>query len=300
MTWLNYHHLFYFREIARSGSISAAAQKLRIGQPGLSEQLKTFEDNLQVKLFDRQGKKLTITAAGQQVLEYANRIGKLGEELLHVVEEKTYSNNGLLQVGILEGIARTVSSHLVGAILATNKLRVSVQQAPATQLFRELTHWHLDVILANHQGPLNPKYELNVKKLFSSPVSLYASRTFSNRPKSKGIDLTLKCPIILPLPNTKMRHDIDHALKLANINTEVVTETSDLGLQKMLTLQGHGITALTEIAAKFMVKEGVLMKVAPLPDIEEDYYLIYQERVATHPGIKILTKQSWWKKTAKI
>lgn len=55
--WLNYHHLFYFKVIAEEGTVSKAAEKLRIGQPTLSAQLKQFEDALGVQLFERQHKK---------------------------------------------------------------------------------------------------------------------------------------------------------------------------------------------------------------------------------------------------
>jgi len=40
MQWLNYHHLYYFRAIATEGGIAKAAEKLRLGQPTLSTQLK--------------------------------------------------------------------------------------------------------------------------------------------------------------------------------------------------------------------------------------------------------------------
>ena len=48
MKWLNYHHLIYFREIAKEGSISKASEKLLIGQPALSAQLKQLEEELQI------------------------------------------------------------------------------------------------------------------------------------------------------------------------------------------------------------------------------------------------------------
>jgi LysR family transcriptional activator of nhaA len=51
--WINYHHLFYFKTIAEEGTVSKAAEKLRLGQPTLSAQLKQFEENLGVQLFER-------------------------------------------------------------------------------------------------------------------------------------------------------------------------------------------------------------------------------------------------------
>ena len=58
MEWLNYHHLFYFWTVARAGSIAKASQELRLAQPTISNQLKTLENNLGVKLLERQGRRL--------------------------------------------------------------------------------------------------------------------------------------------------------------------------------------------------------------------------------------------------
>lgn len=66
--WMNYHHLYYFKVIAEEGSVSKAAQKLHIGQPTLSAQLKQFEESLQITLFERQHKKLILTEQGKVAL----------------------------------------------------------------------------------------------------------------------------------------------------------------------------------------------------------------------------------------
>ena len=59
--WINYHHLYYFKTIVEEGTVSAAAEKLRIGQPTLSAQLKQFEESMGIPLFARKSKRLVIT-----------------------------------------------------------------------------------------------------------------------------------------------------------------------------------------------------------------------------------------------
>jgi LysR family transcriptional activator of nhaA len=72
MDWLNYHHLFYFWTVARAGSIAKASQELRLAQPTISNQLKTLEGNLGVKLLERQGRRLVLTDAGRMVVREAD------------------------------------------------------------------------------------------------------------------------------------------------------------------------------------------------------------------------------------
>ena len=61
MAWLNYHHLLYFWTVARAGTIAAASKELHLSQPTISTQLKTLEESLGQKLFQRQGRKLVLT-----------------------------------------------------------------------------------------------------------------------------------------------------------------------------------------------------------------------------------------------
>ncbi len=86
MEWLNYHHLFYFWTVARAGSIARASEELRLAQPTISNQHKTLEGSLGVKLLERQGRRLVLTDAGRTVLRYADDIFRTGRELQRAVK----------------------------------------------------------------------------------------------------------------------------------------------------------------------------------------------------------------------
>jgi len=81
MDWLNYHHLLYFYTVAREGSVTRAAQKLRLAQPTLSGQIRKLEEQFDEKLFERQGRNLVLTEMGRVVYRYADEIFSLGREL---------------------------------------------------------------------------------------------------------------------------------------------------------------------------------------------------------------------------
>ncbi len=72
MDWLNYHHLLYFWMVAREGTILRAAEKLHIGQPAISTQLRTLEASLWEKLLRKSGRTLELTETGRTVFRYAN------------------------------------------------------------------------------------------------------------------------------------------------------------------------------------------------------------------------------------
>ena len=71
---LNYHHLRYFREVAREGHLGRAAARLNVSQSALSIQIKHLEDRLGHPFFDRVGRRLVLTEAGRIALDHADRI----------------------------------------------------------------------------------------------------------------------------------------------------------------------------------------------------------------------------------
>ena len=66
--------LEYFLEVARRQHITQAAEALNITQPALSKTIARLEDDLGVKLFDREGKGIRLNEYGQTALHYAERI----------------------------------------------------------------------------------------------------------------------------------------------------------------------------------------------------------------------------------
>lgn len=78
---MNILHLKYAVEIANTKSISRAAENLFMGQPNLSRAIKELEENLNITIFNRSSKGITITPEGEEFLQYARRIISQVEEV---------------------------------------------------------------------------------------------------------------------------------------------------------------------------------------------------------------------------
>ena len=85
---MNILHLKYAAEIAKTGSLNKAAENLYMGQPNLSRAIKELEDNLNITIFNRNSKGITITPEGEEFLQYARRIISQVEEV-----EEIYKND---------------------------------------------------------------------------------------------------------------------------------------------------------------------------------------------------------------
>lgn len=71
---MNILHLKYAVEVASTRSISKAAENLFMGQPNLSRAIKELEDSLGITIFRRTSKGISITAEGEEFLQYARKI----------------------------------------------------------------------------------------------------------------------------------------------------------------------------------------------------------------------------------
>ncbi|WP_188996111.1 LysR family transcriptional regulator [Paenibacillus nasutitermitis] len=92
--------LRYFIAIVEEKSISAAARRLHISQPPLSQQLKEMENELGAILVERDGKSLEVTDAGKTLYRYALQMDQLMEEAKMEVREVENGANGRLAIGV--------------------------------------------------------------------------------------------------------------------------------------------------------------------------------------------------------
>jgi LysR family transcriptional regulator, low CO2-responsive transcriptional regulator len=99
---MDYDQLTSFLEVAKLQSFSRAAEKLYRTQPAISAQVRLLEQECGEKLFDRSGKKVLLTPAGEILQRYAERIIGLHKEALQAVAELNQTVRGKLHIGANE------------------------------------------------------------------------------------------------------------------------------------------------------------------------------------------------------
>ncbi len=282
MSWLNFHHLLYFQTIANEGSIVSASKKLRLGQPTLSTQLKLLEESLRVKLFERRNKKLILTEEGKAVLDYANQIFALGDELKEVIYDQSYSKRSHLQVGVMESLPKRLIHKLVQSAQTDGKCTLTVLEGNGDFLLRELSAHRLDLVFTNFPPHIGQGTEFFSKLLASAPISIFGTSRFrhvkTNFPKSLQGQ-----PFILPTLHSKLRHDLDHYFRINKIAIDITIETQDTSVQKILGIEGLGLVPLPDFAGQELVQEKKLIRIGTLPEIHEDFWIIAGIRKITNP-----------------
>lgn len=100
--FLDIKQLRYFYTIAEQGQITKAAKKLHMAQPPLSQQLKHLEEELGVILFERNGRSMELTQAGEVLFNKAERILLEVEEIETEVKETSEGLRGKLSIGVVK------------------------------------------------------------------------------------------------------------------------------------------------------------------------------------------------------
>src|SRR5215472_12448074 len=107
------HQLTVFRTVARHLSYTRAAEELYLSQPAVSQQVRTLEQALGVGLFERRGRGIVLTAAGQELLGRVERLLTLFGETATVVRDIQTLKCG----SVLLGATISAGTYLVSPLL---------------------------------------------------------------------------------------------------------------------------------------------------------------------------------------
>lgn len=293
MNWLNYHHLMYFRTIATEGSISKASEKLLVGQPALSAQLKQLEAYFDQKLFERRNRRLILTDAGKVTLKYANLIASLGTELQEVLQSQSHTVRPHLKIGALDSVPKVMIVKLIETARKIGDCHVTALDGAGDQLYRELVTHSLDLVVSNHHLVNQDDQSVYTRSIGKLPINVYGAPKFKNLRKAFPGSLNNQ-PVILPTSHSKLRHDVEHYLKENQVYCNVIADTQDTTIQKLLACDGVGLIIEPDFAVRQLVREGKLIKIGALAGVYEEFFLISARRVVENPiAVKLMKSFSF-------
>jgi len=291
--WLNYHHLFYFRTIAREGSLARASLVLRIGTSALSLQLKALEEQLGVKLFTRSNRKLVLTPEGLEVLRHANQIFEMGLELQSSLPALSTGKRQHIRIGALDSIPKHLIFQLVEKFLQEPATMVSVYEGNEDNMLRELLSSNIDIFITNHLPQVPKEFSVHSRRLSELEIAICGSKQFLKLkidfPKSLNGQ-----KFVVPTQHSRLRADIEHFFKINHITVNIVAETQDTSLQKIMGQNGIGLIPISHKAVKPLIKHGDLELIGILPGVFESLYLVKPKNLHEKPIVsRIFTEFEW-------
>jgi LysR family transcriptional regulator, transcriptional activator of nhaA len=282
MPFLNFHHLRYFRAIARELSLTRAAEKLNLSVPALSVQLKQLEQSLGHPLFERTPGGLTLTEAGRVAFEYAETIGRAGEELLDVMQHRPHGGRRMLRVGAVATLSRNFQLEFLRPALHRPDGGVVVRSGALRDLLSALHGHEVDLVLANQPVRRESGTPWHSHLLAEQPVSLVGLAKWKQRrlrfPAGFG-----DVPVILPSQESNTRSAFDRMLAAAGVRPWVIAEVDDMAMLRLLAREGEGLALVPPVVVRDEIESGVLVETHRIPEIHESFYAITPSRRFPNP-----------------
>ena len=290
MEWLNFHHLRYFWLVAREGSVSRAASKLRVSQPTVSEQVRELQEALGEKLLRREGRGLTLTEAGQTVFRFAEEIFALGGELVDTVKGRPTGRPLRLAVGIADVVPKLVAFRILEPALAmADRVRLVCREDAQERLLPDLASHTLDMVIAD--APAGPGLGLGgafSHLLGECGVSVFASARLAAKLRP-GFPRSLDgAPFLLPTTDTALRRELDGWFDARKITPEVIGEIQDAALLSTFAEAGLGVFAAPDAIANETGLARGLRRVGAMKPLRARYYAITVERRLDHPAVSLI------------
>lgn len=229
-----------FIAVADAASFSLAAEQLYLTQPAVSKRISALESELQTRLFDRIGRAVTLTEAGQTLLPRARHI------LLELEDSvRTLSNLS----GSVQGTLHFATSHHIGLHRLPPVLKQFVRRYPQVRLdirfmdseeachAVELGELELAVVTL----PPAPAASLRTQKVWEDPLTIVVAPDHPLAAKARpGLADLAAHPAILPSPNTYTRQIAEQAFSQLALKLDVALSINYLETIKMLVSVGIG------------------------------------------------------------
>ena len=255
---MNIENIEAFVYVNHYGSFNKAADVLYLSQPSVTARIQTLERELNIKLFNRQGKQVTLTEKGKQFLPYAQQIINIFESGKEHIQDK-----GLAKQELRIGCTVSVANYVMPYILPLLNdywptLTYRIITASSAALIEKLLAHEIDFAFVRHiVHPL-----IVSQKLYVDPITLYVypdhpfatKKVISIEEASKEHYIFFECGAL----DWQRIHRI---FNQNNYHLQIKYDVDNAETAKKLVANGAGIAFLPSLCAKELVEQHKLVPV---------------------------------------
>lgn len=241
--------LRYFQEIVRLGSFTRAAEALHIAQPAISVAIRKLEAELELQLFQRHDRKVTLTTEGERLYLHAQRILQAVEDARLEMQELQGLNKGEVRVGI-PGMMGSYyfPPVLMGFRYRYPRISLQVIEGGTRQLQQMLENAELDLaVIVQDFLPT----ELEARVILREEMRVVVGREHALAQQSAvSIEDFFKEELVLFRNGYFHRKVVDRLAAEAGLKPLIGFETNLIPLIKSIIKQGFGISTLLAMAVE--------------------------------------------------
>jgi LysR family transcriptional activator of nhaA len=206
----------------------------------------------------------------------------MGDEMIEVLHDRLTPARIHVQIAALDSVPKHLILAVAKAAYSLGDCAVTILEGKGDELIRELSLHRVDLLLSNYLPSTHEARGLYSRSIAKLPVSLCGAPKYRNL-KDNFPESLAKAPMILPTIHSKLRHDLEHYFKTAGMIMDVVAETQDTSLQRLMGMDGLGLLPLPSFAVDDLISAGSLILLGTLPGLFEEFYLVAASRKIENP-----------------
>lgn len=281
---MNLKQLEAFVQVSESGSFSKAAKELFLTQPTISAHISSLEKELNVQLFIRNTKEVSLSDDGKDLYRYAKQI----TDLEKAIEERFYMDSDDGKHVITIAASTIPAQYLLPKVLMCYRERypkeqIKIMETDSSEVVTQVVDHMVDV---GFTGTVLEKKHCKYIPFYKDELAVITPDTPEYRilkeQNRDDIDWIKRKPLILREEGSGTRKEAEKQLKNAGISMETLDIVASIANQETIkksVKQGMGITVLSRLAAED--EDGLLIFPIPGADEGRDINLVYNKNYQT-------------------
>lgn len=287
---MDLHYLELFNTIASLESFTKASGHLHISQSALSIQMRKFEDQLDLKLFNRIGNKITLNENGKILYEYSQLIFNMVTE----AEYKLHNNNEPMTGTLQIGASNTPGAYIVPYVIAEYMkiyplVKINLNIGNTSEIAHNINNGTFDFAINGgnmiyHKDVIAEKLMEDSLVLVASPMSEYAGM------EHVGIEAIMDMRFVVHKTDSQLYTYYLNYIESLNLPEKVSITLGNIDAIKRAIMANIGVSLIPYSSVSLELKAGLLVRL--IPQIEPTpypYSLIYnRNKYMSHPAEKFV------------
>ncbi len=272
---MDIRQLNYFVTAVEEKTITAAAAKLHMTQPPLTMQLHALEDELGCKLFQRDGRNLRLTDAGQQMYIRAAEILTMCDNAKHEMSNYKKGTAGTLRIGVISSVQGTLFTDWLK--LYHDKypnVKISICSGNTYRLLERLQNREIDMAII--RTPFSAA-KLDVEYIKREEILAVGDKSYFKNINGSQTDLEelSKIPLII---YRRWKKIIEAAFEGAGLSPDIYCVNDDARMTLLLALKGLGVSLLHPSALPENLNSSIAKLKLPEKSLISDIALVCRDK----------------------
>ncbi len=237
--------LKYFIKAKDLLNFTEAAKALNISQSTLSQQIKQLEDELDILLFNRIGKRIVLTEAGEMFSEYAlQSIDKANQGLL-LLKDLNNLNTGKITIGVIYSMRIPFAKALIQFAKQYPNIKVQVVFGTTKDLLENLELHHFDFILTFYEKTKHVNFKCQ-PLVTANMVLVTAKKSLLANKRSISLKQVAELPLALPFSGYSTIQFFVESFSRKKLSPKICMEINDIPTLFEVVKTGNWHTILSE------------------------------------------------------